>query len=57
LTIHDPGVIKENPQMETVKRQIRHRNIAAAMAAARVPKEQIDGVVAGNETGEKKELI
>jgi len=41
LTIHDPGVVKENPQMETVKRQVRHRNIAQAMRAARVPEAEI----------------
>lgn len=45
LTIHNPGVHKPNSNaFDTVKRQIRHRNIAAAMAAARVPKEQIASV-------------
>jgi hypothetical protein len=58
IAVHDPGVVKKNSdEFASLQRQIRHRNIAAAMAAARVPKEQIDGVVAGNETGEKKELI
>jgi hypothetical protein len=48
LTIHDPGVVKENPQMETVKRQVRHRNIAQAMRAARVPEAEIKEASSGN---------
>jgi hypothetical protein len=45
ICIHDPGVHKENAgEITAMERQIRHRNIAAAMAAARVPKEQIEGV-------------
>lgn len=49
LTIHDPGVHKENDKsINAVTRQIRHRNIAAAMAAARVPAAEIEKVTGGD---------
>lgn len=42
LAIHDPGVIKKNEgRFDSLQRQIRHRNIAQAMQAARVPKEEV----------------
>ena len=42
LCIHDPGVHKENSnEINSLERQIRHRNIAAAMKAARVPAEEV----------------
>jgi hypothetical protein len=42
LAIHDPGVSKNNGgRLDGLKRQIRHRNIAQAMAAARVPAAEI----------------
>ncbi len=48
LTIHDPGVHKPNSgAMLAVERQIRHRNIAAAMKAARVPDAEIEEVKSG----------
>jgi hypothetical protein len=46
LSIHDPGRSKqaEGSRFAGLQRQIRHRNIAAAMAAARVPAEEIPRV-------------
>jgi hypothetical protein len=44
LSIHDPGVVKINNRFASLERQIRHRNIAAAMAAARVPAEEVPSV-------------
>lgn len=42
LAVHDPGVIKKNEGVfDSLKRQIRHRNIAQAMANARVPAEEV----------------
>lgn len=49
LTIHDPGVHKPNSgAMNTVERQIRHRNIATAMRAARVPEKEIAEVASAD---------
>ena len=42
ISIHDPGVVKKNEKsFDSLKRQIRHRNIAQAMRAARVPEKEI----------------
>jgi hypothetical protein len=48
ISIHDPGVVKVNTRLSSLERQIRHHNIAAAMAAARVPANQIEEVVRQN---------
>ena len=49
ICIHDPGVHKENSaEVRSMERQIRHRNIAAAMAAARVPAAEIEKVTGGD---------
>jgi hypothetical protein len=45
ICIHDPGVHKENAgEISAIERQIRHRNIAQAMRAARVPEAEIKEV-------------
>lgn len=45
LAVHDPGVVKKNDaSFDALKRQIRHRNIAQAMRAARVPEAEIKEV-------------
>jgi hypothetical protein len=50
LAVHDPGVVKRNEdKFSSLQRQIRHRNIAQAMAAARVPAAEIAQVVAETE--------
>lgn len=42
ISIHDPGVVKETGRkFDALQRQIRHRNIATAMRAARVPEKEI----------------
>ena len=42
IAIHDPGVTKKSGgRFDGLQRQIRHRNIAAAMKAARVPAEEV----------------
>ena len=42
LSIHDPGVVKRTGErFASLERQIRHKNIAAAMRAARVPAEEV----------------
>jgi hypothetical protein len=49
ITVHDPGVTKKSGgRFDSLQRQIRHRNIAQAMKAARVPAEQIGEVVGGD---------
>ncbi len=48
LAIHDPGVTKKvGGRFDSLQRQIRHRNIAAAMKAARVPDVEIEEVKSG----------
>lgn len=44
ISIHDPGVVKINTRFNSLERQIRHRNIAQAMRAARVPEAEIKEV-------------
>ena len=46
LAVHDPGVTKKDAaaRFSSLQRQVRHRNIAAAMKAARVPAEEIPNV-------------
>jgi hypothetical protein len=42
VSVHDPGVVKHSDsRFRSLERQIRHRNIAQAMAAARVPAAEI----------------
>lgn len=49
VAVHDPGVVKKNSnEFASLQRQIRHRNIAAAMAAARVPAAEIEKVTGGD---------
>jgi hypothetical protein len=49
VAVHDPGVVKKNnAEFASLQRQIRHRNIAQAMAAARVPAQQIEKVISGD---------
>jgi hypothetical protein len=52
ICLHDPGVHKVNAgHINELERQIRHRNIAQAMAAARVPADQIAEMVGGGAAG------
>jgi hypothetical protein len=48
ISIHDPGVVKVNTRFNSLERQIRHRNIAQAMRAARVPEAEIKEASSGN---------
>lgn len=49
LCLHDPGVHKANAgHISELERQIRHRNIATAMRAARVPENEIAEVTSAD---------